>query len=49
MQPEIALTKQEQMLQDGYCFVDDILTEEFLQELRDESERLIAAHVLRPT
>ena len=48
MQPEIALTKREQMLQDGYCFVDDILTEEFLQELRDESERLIAAHVPPP-
>ena len=48
MQTEIALTKQEQMLQDGYCFVDDILTEEFLQELRDESERLIAAHVPPP-
>ena len=48
MQPEIALVKREQMLQDGFCFVDDILTEEFLQELREESERLIAEHVPPP-
>ena len=48
MQPEIALAKREQMLKDGFCFVDDILTEEFLQELREESERLIANHVPPP-
>ena len=48
MQPEFALAKRVQMLQDGYCFVDDVLTEDFLQELREESERLIAAHVPPP-
>ena len=32
------------MLRDGYCVIDDILTDEFLEELRGESERLIANH-----
>lgn len=45
MTPEVALAKRKQMLHDGYCVIDDILTAEFLQELRDESERLIAGHV----
>lgn len=45
MTPEVALAKREQMLHDGYCVIDDILSEEFLKELRDESERLIAGHV----
>ena len=45
MTPEVALETRNQMLRDGYCVVDDILTEEFLQELHDESERLIAGHV----
>ncbi|MEM7028223.1 MAG: phytanoyl-CoA dioxygenase family protein [Chloroflexota bacterium] len=44
MTPEIALQKREQMIQDGYCVVDDILTETFLQELRDETERLMENH-----
>ncbi len=44
MKPEAALAKREQMLHEGYCFVEGILTEDFLQELREESERLIAAH-----
>lgn len=44
MTPEVALAKREQMIRDGYCVVDGILTEEFLEELRDESERLIEAH-----
>lgn len=44
MRPEVALQKREQMIRDGYCVVDGILTEEFLEELRAESERLIAAH-----
>ena len=42
---EIALQKREQMIRDGFCAIDNILTEEFLQELRDESERLIANYV----
>ena len=36
------------MIKDGYCFVDDILTDDVLQELRRESERLIAAHFPPP-
>ena len=42
---EIALQKREQMIRDGFCVIDNILTDEFLQELRDESERLIANYV----
>lgn len=45
MTPKIALEKQKQMIRDGYCVIDTILTEKFLQELRDESERLITDHV----
>ncbi len=45
MTPEVAIQKREQMIEDGFCMVDDVLTDEFLQELRDESERLIAGHV----
>ncbi|MBV7334528.1 phytanoyl-CoA dioxygenase family protein [Chloroflexi bacterium TSY] len=48
MTPKTALEKREQMLRDGYCVIDDILTDEFLQELNDESERLIAGHVPPP-
>ena len=44
MTPEVALQKREQVMRDGYCVVDDILTEDFLEELREESERLIAGH-----
>jgi len=42
--PEWALEKREQMLRDGYCVIEDIVTEAFLKELRDETERLIANH-----
>lgn len=45
MIPEVAIEKRNQMLRDGFCIVDDVLTEEFLQELHDETERLIAGHV----
>ncbi|MXV84821.1 phytanoyl-CoA dioxygenase family protein [Candidatus Poribacteria bacterium] len=45
MTPEVAIQKREQMIEEGFCIVDNVLTEEFLQELRDESERLIAGHV----
>ena len=41
---EIALQKREQMIREGFCVIDNILTDEFLQELRDESERLIAGN-----
>ena len=45
MLSEIALQKREQMIRDGFCVIDNILTDEFLQELREESERLIAGNV----
>ena len=44
MTPKIALEKREQMIREGYCVIDNILTEEFLQELHDEAERHIAGH-----
>lgn len=44
MTPEVALEKREQMLRDGYCVIEEIVTEVFLQELRNETERLIANH-----
>ena len=48
MTPEQALGRREQMLRDGFCVIEDILTEAFLVELRDETERLIAKHVELP-
>ena len=44
MTPEVARDKREQVIRDGYCVIGDILTEDFLQELHEESERLIDAH-----
>ena len=44
MTSETALKTRENMLRDGYCVIEDILTDEFLEELREESERLIANH-----
>ncbi|MCH8293197.1 hypothetical protein IH992_19085, partial [Candidatus Poribacteria bacterium] len=41
MTPEAALQKRNQLITDGYCVIDDILTEEFLNELREESDRLL--------
>lgn len=38
------LETRNQMLRDGYCIIEDIVTEDFLQEMRDETERLIANH-----
>ena len=45
MPPEIALQKREQMIRDGFCVINNILADEFLQELRDESEQLLANYV----
>jgi ectoine hydroxylase-related dioxygenase (phytanoyl-CoA dioxygenase family) len=42
--PQIVLETRNQMLRDGYCIIEDIVTEDFLQEMRDETERLIANH-----
>lgn len=44
MTPETALEKREQMLRDGYCIIEEVVTEEFLEEMRQETERLIASH-----
>ena len=44
MTPETALAKRQQMLGAGYCIIEDIVTEEFLEEMRRETERLIANH-----
>ena len=40
MKPEVALETREQMLRDGYCVIPDILSQDFLQELRQESDPL---------
>ena len=40
MTPEMARETREQMLRDGYCVIPDILSPEFLLELRHESDRL---------
>lgn len=42
---KVALQKREQMLRDGFWVINNILTDEFLKELRDESERLLANYV----
>ncbi|MEE2659003.1 MAG: phytanoyl-CoA dioxygenase family protein [Candidatus Latescibacterota bacterium] len=42
MTPEGARQKREQLIRNGYCVIDEVLSEEFLQELRDESDRLMA-------
>ena len=44
MTPEVAAQKRQEMIDDGFCVIDNILTDDFLQELRHESERLIDAH-----
>ncbi|MDE0297667.1 MAG: phytanoyl-CoA dioxygenase family protein [Candidatus Poribacteria bacterium] len=44
MTPEIAIQTREQMTRDGYCVIDDVLTEDFLNQLREETERLIEGH-----
>ena len=40
MTRETARTKREQMLCDGYCVIPDILSDDFLEELRRETDRL---------
>ncbi len=45
---EEAVQKRTQMEQDGFCVIDGILTPDFLSELREESERLIANHTPPP-
>ena len=43
--PEAALEKREFMLREGYVLIEDVLPEALLEELRAETERLIADHV----
>ena len=43
--PETALEKREFMLREGYVLLENILPEAFLEELRAETEGLIAGHV----
>ena len=48
LSPQAALTKREQMLRDGYVLIENILPPGFLEELRVETESLIAAHEEAP-
>lgn len=41
MTPKVALQKRNQLLTDGYCAIDNILTDEFLDDLRRETDRLL--------
>lgn len=40
MTPEVARAKREQMLRDGYCVIPDVLSADFLDELRRETNHL---------
>ena len=46
--PETALEKREFMLREGYVLLENILPDAFLEELRAETEGLIAGHVEAP-
>jgi len=48
LKPEAAHAKRERMLRDGYALIENILPEDFLADLRAETERLIAAHEEAP-
>ena len=39
MLPDIAKEKRNQLIKEGYCVIDNVLSEEFLQELGEESDR----------
>ena len=43
MTPDVALEKRNQLIKDGYCVVDNILTQDFLEELRRKSDRMLDA------
>ena len=45
LSPERALEKREFMLREGYVLIEKVLSPSFLEELRAETERLIAGHV----
>ena len=48
MSPEQAIEKRQQLMRDGFCVVDDILGDAFLQELRIETERMMEDWVPPP-
>ena len=48
MTPEKAIAKRTDLEHDGYCVIDDILSDDFLQELRDESEALMKDWIMPP-
>jgi ectoine hydroxylase-related dioxygenase (phytanoyl-CoA dioxygenase family) len=41
LSPDLALEKRRQLTEDGYCVIENILTEDFLEELRRETDRLL--------
>ena len=41
MEHDTALEKRNQLIKDGYCVVEGILTEDFLDELRRETDRML--------
>lgn len=44
MTPEQAIETRERMLRDGFCVVEGVVSQAFLEALREETERLIADH-----
>ncbi len=40
---DTAKKKRGQLIKEGYCVIDNVLSQEFLQELRDESDRMLDA------
>ncbi len=40
---DIAKEKRNQLIKEGYCVIDNVLSEEFLQELQEESDRMLDA------
>ena len=43
--PEMVVKKRDFMLREGYVLIENVLSDAFLEELREETERLIAGHV----
>ena len=43
MTPEIARQKRDQLITDGYCIIDDVLSEDLINDLRRETDRMLDA------
>jgi len=43
MMTDEALQKRVQLIRDGYCVIENVLTEDFVDELRQESDRMLGA------